>query len=599
MSKLDDFLQISEEELDRIVENNVEKKSNEVINGLVNCEAPVTSIQERIWYTQKTNHLDRTYNLSRYIYANSGFCLKTFMNSLRYVISINSILRTVFYTRDGEIIQKIISNEDFEPFIECIDYSDSSKYNREDKIKSIIDEVVNYPYSLESGPLFIIKIVLTGADSAKIFFGIHHIIIDGWSLNLVLDQVLKCYREGTANQNTNANYLQYKDYAIIESSRDLTNLDNRLNNIYERLKNVKYIKLPFEFSTVSPKKVGQRLIIPFDFGIIESINMTCSKFKISKFSLFASVFSLALYSYVQYEKIAITTTMSCRDSIECELLIGPIINTIVIDISIYKENTFLQLLERTNNNFIEIQEERDIPYDRIVAKLNPDRHNHESALEQFGLDILNYDLPREINNWECGDIYNNSTRLDIYFSVFFEKSNLLLDIQYNSNKYCSENIQELGRVFMMLLEKVINDVGIKIESLNKQIHSNDLASFQPSYIDNITNQKYNIEKNLLSIWCKILKHSNISVSDDFFDVGGHSLLLISIYDAVRENLCPDIEFIDVYNNTKISDLAEVILTKKSNTYNNSANVIENDSLRVRNIRGYFESVKKEIDNDEY
>ncbi|NVK09076.1 MAG: hypothetical protein HWD89_08465, partial [Tenacibaculum sp.] len=292
---------------------------------------PLSSSQQRLWTLSQIDDANKSYNMPGIQAINEGIDVEAFMSSLRDLIKRHEILRTVFKTDENDEVRQFIEPEDNFTFsFEQVDVD-----NDEDKISSIIENEYTTLFDLAKDSLFRGKLIRV-TDNKWIFcFVMHHIISDGWSMNVIVKELLENYSvrvRGEVPKSIPLD-LQYKDYAVWQQ-------DQLVNGSLEEEKKYWLNHLRGELPVLSDFGDFPRPAVKtYNGGLVESkINTSlyqefkalCSREEGTLFMGCLSLLNVFLHKYSGQEEFIIGSPVSGRTHAALHNQIGFYVNTLAL-----------------------------------------------------------------------------------------------------------------------------------------------------------------------------------------------------------------------------------------------------------------------------
>ncbi|MBP7653109.1 amino acid adenylation domain-containing protein, partial [Candidatus Dependentiae bacterium] len=458
----------------------IQKKSDEIeYESISLCENKeyyeLSNAQRRFWILSQFEGQNIAYNIPALIEINGNFYADYMRNAVYELIDRHEILRTVFVTINGEPKQKIVDKEKLK-FENYFEYEDISKTdNSESLILNYQFSIINSQFNLETGPLMKIKILKTAADKYLLLFNMHHIISDGWSMNVMMKEIMELYESRIENREPilAAMKLQYKDYAAWQNELLRT---EKIGKVREYWLNkfsgdIPSLQIPADYNRPEVKTYnGKTLSFSINNEITAGIKNICKDKGTSLFITLTAAVKVLLYRYTNQNDIITGTPLAGRIHPLFENQIGLYLNTVALRDYIDSEMTFEQFLFSVKNTAIEAYDNEIYPFDRLVDDLKLARDTSRSPLFDV-LIVLQNNESVEFNI--CGTILktkeleSNSSKFDITF-IFSETKDEKIQcfIEYNTDIFLETRINKMFGHFIALLESLIKNIEMKIGQIN-------------------------------------------------------------------------------------------------------------------------------------
>ncbi len=439
---------------------------------LENSDYAISDAQRRLWIVNQFDGVSSAYN----IFGSSYFEITNVSNfklAIDLVIERHEILRTIFkQNTDGEIRQHIISNDEFDWEIEVKDLSDEQ--HTDQIIKDYILKDQRKAFDFEKGPLFRMNLFQIKGNQYVFYYNMHHIISDGWSMNVLSRDILAFYLALNAEKKANLPVLkiQYKDYA----NWQLHQLDSSSFKEYKKywLQKLKESLPVIEFPGMSTRPLnktynGKKLQLFLEASLTSNLNLFVKNRDASLFSLLMTVWKVLIYRYTNQTDIIIGTPVSGRDHIDFKDQLGCYVNTIALRSEV-KEESFESFFNQVKKETIEAFDNQMYPFDRLVEDLGLIKDTSRNAIFDIMLVMQNIDEhTSEIQNIkenQVEDKGDNYSKFDITVTFTELGDNLFVDMEYNSDLYKKSEMEKILYHFRNLMESAMKTPDLLISKLN-------------------------------------------------------------------------------------------------------------------------------------
>lgn len=416
----------------------------------------LSSAQKRIYYATKMSGDDSLlYNIS------GGFIIDEILDKNKVeaifnkIIEQNSSFRTYFRLVNGEPRQFIL--DECKISINSINDGIKSK----DDIQEIID---NYPkfFDLDFAPLLRVELHYINA-STLILIDSHHIILDGTSLNILMNDFCKLYND----ENIINKEISYTDYSEWENNYlNSTNFiavqdywKNRFNN-YE----IPVINLPYDNSINNSKTfTGNKLSFKLTKTLFRQLSKLSKKYDCSNYMIFLTALYILLYKYTGQSNIIIGSPIESRNSIQLKNIIGMFVNNIALNLTIDDNISIKQLLSNVKSLVLNSLTNQPYPYDSLLKDLNI---SSSSSLFDVVLTYQNENKENpEINGHSFKILPANNKTSKFNLSLEVLPNLYTLNIEYNTDLFRKETIEYLYSHYIQILTIFINNNDTKIRDL--------------------------------------------------------------------------------------------------------------------------------------
>ncbi|SFV64936.1 Malonyl CoA-acyl carrier protein transacylase [hydrothermal vent metagenome] len=413
--------------------------------------------QERLWFLDKFEEgKSTTYHISAVLKLEGSLDKNALNKALKTIVKRHEALRTNFIEKDNITLQKIGNIKRFR--IEEIECKESS-------IEKKIKETLSQPFNLESDMLF--KTVLYSISEQRhyLLVNMHHIISDGWSLGILVEEFVTLYRAYSNNQKNPLPLLkiQYGDYANWQKeylSGEV--LNEKLEYWKDTLSGIEPLALPTTYPRPAiQSNRGDRLRFTIGTEITQKLNSLSKTYDVTLFMTLLSSFGLLLHRYSGQEEFIIGSPIANRNRSEIEPLIGFFVNTLALKQEFSSDIKFTTLLQQTKEYTLSAYEHQDVPFEKIVDALDIPRDTSRSPLFQvmFALQnntkTTNLELPNlKIENIE---LENSTAKFDLSMDITESNGELQVSLEYVTDLFSEVYIKSMIEHFKILLEAIVKD----------------------------------------------------------------------------------------------------------------------------------------------
>lgn len=416
---------------------------------------PLTSTQSRFWILSQHEEANSAYN----IYTASFFTHRPDADRLerciQWLIRRHEILRTVFrQEEDGTLCQ-------------CVQDIDETKFSLAAADPSMA-EFIRRPFDLSAGPLLRAGLFAEGNDQWGFVFVMHHIIGDGWSIDVLMKELLFMYesKEPDPYLLLPALPFQYKDYAVWQQQQqDHPALQKQRSYWLQQLEG----ELPvLSLITDSPRPAirtysGARVSFSLPQTIKESLTAIGRQQRVSTFMTLLAAVNTWVYRYTGQTDIIIGTPVAGREQIGLQFQVGPYLNMLALRTRPDGGENFIQLLAKVRTTVLDAYRHQDYPFDSLVDDLHAGKDRSRNPL--FDLVVVF----RDNTVFEAGvqaNIGNPVSKFDLTIYFTDEANALQTDFEYNTDLFEEATIRQFAEHLIRVLETAIRDPHLPISSLD-------------------------------------------------------------------------------------------------------------------------------------
>lgn len=460
----------------------------------------LSSSQRGVWVMSQQELGNITYNIPQVYEFKGVLHIDLLEEAFNEVIARHENLRTVFRENaQGEIRQCILEPAAVRFSIDCKDL----RYEKDAsaQLNGIIHAAISQAFNLAKGPM-IRAFLLQVAERKWMFcFIMHHIISDGWSMNIFIEELLLIYssKKEKVAYSLPPLRIQYKDYATWQQAL-LKNGDLNRHREYwmkQFAGELPVLDLPLDnprpaFKTYHGKAV-QRLIAP---ELVKKLKTITRNEGDTFFMGLLAMVNLLLHKYSNQEDIIIGSPTAGRDHVDLEDQIGLYLNTLAFRTVFNRENTFLELLKHTREITMAAYEHQGYPFAELINNLDLTRDISRNPLFDVFIDFHDIDFLTE--KQQLADLSVNTcetaayqfSKFELTFMFIAARDGLTLSLEYNSDLYTEETIAHMHKHLEGLLKAVTDhpdqpvsrlDYISKEEKHRLLHHFNDIPVNYPVY----------------------------------------------------------------------------------------------------------------------
>jgi len=420
---------------------------------------PLSFAQQRLWFLQEMQPETGAYNIPFAIELEGLLDLDAFRKSLEAITARHEVFRTHFGSSQGTPHQIIQAPKPWD--LDVTDLRDT--YDAEEKVRMEVVRHATKTFALGRSPLLDVAIYRIEDQRFIVLFTLHHIIADGWSTDILLKELSLNYRSQLLGQPTNLHPLpiQYADFSIWQRNwLQGEVLENQLNYWRNKLGGeIPTLQLPTDF----PRKRVQTFSGAVEiFTVPREVSMQLKSLaqsnESSNFMTLVAAFNLFLQRYSGQDDLLIGTPIANRQRPEVEGLIGLFVNTLVLRTRVRTEASFVEILQEVRETTLEAYQYQDLPFEKLVEALQPDRDMSLSPLFQVKFRLENQReqdlnlpglklrrLPQEMA----------SAKLDLSVDMYETPDGFTGGFEYNTDLFKPETIRRMVEHFLNILQSIV------------------------------------------------------------------------------------------------------------------------------------------------
>ncbi len=432
---------------------------------------PLSFAQERLWFFDQLEPGNPFYNLCGALRLTGQLNAEALRHSIERIIDRHEVLRTAFAAVEGQPIQVVAAAGDFQ--MPLIDLSDRSPSEREAEVEKLSAEEARSPFDLTQPNLLRAKLLRLGETEHILILSAHHIVFDGWSLGVFLRELSAIYQAFSADKLAALPPLpiQYADFASWQGQQLQGEiLETQLAYWKQQLSgNLPILNLPTDFSRPAVQTfqgARQTWTLPKDLSV--ALAEFSQQEKATLFMTLLAAFKTLLYRYTGQTDILVGSPIANRNRSEIESLIGFFVNTLVLRSDLNGNPTFRELLSRVRDVALGAYAHQDVPFEKLVEELQPERDLSYSPLFQVAFALQNgltqtLELPGLTLNFS--EIDTETANFDLTLFLEETERGLTATWEYSTNLFQPSTIARMHEHFQILLAGIIANADKRISEL--------------------------------------------------------------------------------------------------------------------------------------
>src|SRR6185295_18365904 len=382
-------------------------------------------------------------------------------------------LRTSFSIEDDQPVQVIAEPDSAAVTIPIVDISLLEQTPRDQEANRLIMAEAREPFDLAAGPLLRAGLIRMQEQEHIVLFTMHHIISDAWSMSVLVREVTALYDAYLRGEEPRLEELalQYADYAVWQRSYLQGEVfEEQLDYWKQQLADrAPVLELPSDRARPAVQSYrGSYDTEVIGDGISEGLKGLSQREGTTLFMTMLAVFKVLLYRYSGQTDISIGTPIANRNRVETEGLIGFFVNTVVMRNDLSGEPSFKELLGRVKEAALGAYAHQDLPFEKLVEVLQPERDLSHSPLFQVMFSFQN--APKEtlqMRDLKFQIFYSDTgtARFDWQVYVVERPGTLAITFEYNTDLFELETIKRAQQHLRRLIESVLKDPEKKISKL--------------------------------------------------------------------------------------------------------------------------------------
>src|SRR5215213_4226069 len=433
---------------------------------------PLSFAQQRLWFIDQLQPDSSAYNMPAALRLTGPLKVDALERCLDEVVRRHEVLRTTFTLGpDRQPVQVVAPESGHSLRVE--DLSALPEAGREPEAVRLATDEAQRPFDLARGPLLRTRLLRLSAEDHVLLLTMHHIVSDGWSMGVLVREVgaiYSAYARGLESPLAELP-IQYADFAVWQREwlRGAA-LEEQLAYWRAQLGGeLPVLQLPTDHARppVQSYRGGQ---VPFALGkdLSERLKHLAHGEGATLFMLMLAAFQVLLRRHTGQEDILVGSPIANRNHAETEPLIGFFVNTLVLRTNLGGNPTFRELLRRVQQMALGAYAHQDLPFEKLVEELHPDRDLSRNPLVQVILALQNApmgDLELEGLSARPQEFESDVVKFDLELHVYDLPDGLAGLLAYNASLFERETVSRLIEHFTTLLEGIAADPDRRIGDL--------------------------------------------------------------------------------------------------------------------------------------
>ncbi|WP_424101444.1 amino acid adenylation domain-containing protein [Moorena producens] len=427
---------------------------------------PLSYAQQRLWFLEKMALSRNAYNIPLTLHLLGQLDYVALQTSLNQIIARHETLRTSFSEVNGTPVQAI--NSPFELELPKKDLTQLTPSEQTTQLQQLLQQENEQTFNLEVDLPIRAQLYQLGTTEHVLQITLHHIAGDGWSLTVLPKELSAIYTATLEDKPFPLPELpiQYADFAVWQRNYlQGETLETQLSYWKQKLQDLPQLQLPIDYPR-SPVQTfnGASIPIKIPATLTSKVKQLTQKQGTSLFMTLLAAFKILLYRYSGQESIVVGSPIANRNRSEIEGLIGFFVNSLVMYTDLRGEPSFIEVLNRVKQTALEAYSHQDIPFEKLVEELQPERslsqnplfqvmfavQQEENLKQSFSLPNLKVELAWE--KW-MGELM--TVRMDIEFNLWPVGEEIKGFCAYNQDLFEAETISRMLSHYQNLLSAAV------------------------------------------------------------------------------------------------------------------------------------------------
>jgi amino acid adenylation domain-containing protein len=423
--------------------------------------APLSFAQQRLWFLDQLSPGSPLYNIPQRYRLYGTMNREALQNSINAIVSRHESLRTTFGQSDSGPVQVIAPK--LELLVRELDVTQIKESDREAEAMRLMQEEAATPFDLVTGPLLRVLVIRLAENKHEVVFNIHHIVFDGWSVGVFSKELATHFTAFLENEPSPLPPLpiQYSDFAVWQRSwLQGPLLQEHVSYWKTKLAGATAV---LELPTNRPRPALQTFrgatlsrVLPPE--LVQRLTSFSQSEGVTLFMTLLAAFQVLLSRYSGQEDIIVGSPIANRGFAEIEPLIGFFVNTLALRSDLSGNPSFRDLLSRVKQTALEAYTHQDIPFEKLVEELQPERNLSHHPLFQVMFALQNAPLqPLEMPGLrlERVRVDTGTAMFDMSWFVVETPEGLLVRVEYNTDLFDASTVGRALNHYSNLLAGVV------------------------------------------------------------------------------------------------------------------------------------------------
>ncbi|WP_236142630.1 non-ribosomal peptide synthetase [Nostoc sp. CMAA1605] len=422
---------------------------------------PLSFSQQRLWFIHQLYHGSSFYHVTSALHLTGLLNVSALQQSLNEILRRHEAWRTIFVSGEEQPIQIVLPQITWE--IPIINIEHLANQDWETEVQQIAIKEAQKPFDLAATPLFRATLLRLSEVENILLLTIHHIITDGWSMGVFAQELATLYAAFSNGKPSPLAELpiQYADFSIWQRDRLQGELLNTQLNYWKQqlAGKLPILQLPTDYPRPPVATFhGAKQYFTLSKELTAALTELSQQAGCTLFMTLLAAFNTLLYRYTSQEDILVGSAIANRNRAELEGLLGLFVNNLVLRNNLSGNPTFRELLSRVKDVTLNAYAHQDLPFEKLVEELQPERDLSRNPLFQVMFILQNAPTPVEevagltVRNLE---IDHGTSEFDITVSISEAEEVLTGFWEYNTDLFDAVTIQRLIDNFQNLLISII------------------------------------------------------------------------------------------------------------------------------------------------
>lgn len=447
---------------------------------------PTSFAQQRLWFLDQLAPGNPFYNVSTALQLTGSLNFTALKQTFNEIVRRHETLRTRFVMVEQQPVQAISPSLTIP--LPLIDLRNFDSPERSTRMQQIVTQEAQDPFNLTTGPLLRVKLLQLDEAEYLLLLNIHHIVADGWSIGVLIKELGVLYKALAGDKRCLTTTdsvsrllpelpIQYADFAQWQrewlqgvAANGTSPLQSQLVYWQKQLNGISVLNLPTDrLRSAVPSYRGAKQFLELPHSLTQALEALSYQEGVTLFMTMLATFQTLLYRYTQQEDIAVGSPIANRNRSELEGLIGFFVNSLVLRTDFSGKVTFRELLNRVREITLEAYSHQDLPFEKLVEELHPERDLSYHPFFQVVFSLQNTPIETlELSGLTLSlfEFDSKTAKLDLEFHLWQDLESLKGQMVYSTALFDDKSITRMLGHFQTLLESIVANPEQRISDLS-------------------------------------------------------------------------------------------------------------------------------------
>ena len=417
---------------------------------------PLSFAQERLWFLHQLDPSSSGYNIPIALRFKGELNIDALSQTLDLIRDRHQILKSAFKNEGDAVIQVVDTNTPWSMMISHLD-------DATEALSMTIKRLIEHPFDLSTGPLFCADLLVLNEHDHVLVINLHHSVADGWSLNILLQEMTLIYDAIIHRKEPEMAPLavQYSDFAYWQRHRlELSAIEEQTRYWKNQLAGIEMLELPTDYPRPAVmSEHGKNFTFVLDQKVTQRLHHLAQQNGVTLFMVMMAGFKIFLSRYSGQNDITIGSPIAGRQRREIEGLIGCFVNTLVLRSDLSANPIFEDYLKVIKQMTITAFENQDVPFEQVVNAVSPNRELSHTPLFQVMFSVhSNPPFHAEMSdlNFSVVNIEGETAKFDLSLDFVEIKDQLQGVFEYNTDLFSQRTIEQMAASLTVLFNAIVD-----------------------------------------------------------------------------------------------------------------------------------------------